>query len=127
MPTSYPGTDIYTGPRTDPVAAFGLAHAVQRSATYPAWPCNHVGPFRLTHDRAVELAAMTPGNRDLALQDAFHMYLVERDRLEAGAAIWRRCASALIARRWDAEGARFMDEARAEYRRALAEAERLAA
>lgn len=125
--TTYPGTDIYTGPRTSPAAAFGLAHTVQRSSTFPAWPCNHVGPFRLTHERAAELAAMTPGSRDLALQDAFNMYLIELDRLEAGAAIWRRCASVLIARRWDAEGARFMEEARAEYRRALVDAGRLAA
>lgn len=119
MPTSYPGTDIYTGPRTNPVAAFGLAHTVQRSTTWPSWPANHVGPFRLSADRAIELAAMTPGNRDLALQDAFNMYLVERDRLEAGAAIWRRCASTIIARRWDAEGAAFMAEARAAYALAL--------
>jgi len=118
---SYPGTEVYTGPRRDPVAALGLAHTVRRNAAWPQSPANHVGSFRLTTERAVELAAMSPGNRDLALQDAFNLYLIERDRLEAGALIWRRCASTLIARRWDAEGAAFMAEARAEFERALAD------
>ena len=118
---SYPGTEVYTGPRRDPVAALGLAHTVRRKAAWPQSPANHVGPFRLNTERAVELAAMSPGNRDLALQDAFNLYLIERDRLEAGALIWRRCASTLIARRWDTEGAAFMAEARAEFERALAD------
>lgn len=118
---SYPGTEIYNGPRRDPVEALGLAHTVSRNAAFPAWPAHYVGPFRLTTERAVELAAMTPAARDLALQDAYNLYLVERDRLEAGALIWRRCASVSIARRWDAEGSAFMDEARAEFVRALAD------
>lgn len=124
---AYPTCEIYSGPRANPVEAFGLAHTIQRSVNWPEWPANHVGPFRLTSDRAAELAAMSPGNRDLALQDAYNLYLVERDRLESGALIWRRCASVLIARRWDAEGERFMAEARAEYERALGNAMKVAA
>lgn len=118
--------DITSKPQ-NPVAAFGLAHTVQRSTNWPEWPANHVGPFRLTSERAAELAAMSRGNRELALQDACNMYLVERDRLEAGALIWRRCASVWIAHRWECEGETFMAQARAEYERALAAGERRAA
>lgn len=113
MPTTYPGTDIYTGPCVDPVAAFGLASIT--------------GPFRLTHERALDLAAMHPVSRNIALQDAYTLYLCEQARLRHGALIRSKADGYAVARRWDAEGAQFMAEAQAEFDRALGTVRELAA